>query len=86
LTSYGGTTPSHDLFQDKLRHKKLPSTLPDPSLGLRTRAAARNYCMNARISLDGPWEFLYVADGSPLGPAEIRTIEVPGPWQAQFAD
>jgi hypothetical protein len=42
--------------------------------------------MNAEISLDGEWEFLYAADGSPIGPAEVRPIQVPGPWQAQFPD
>jgi hypothetical protein len=42
--------------------------------------------MNAEISLDGEWEFLYAADGSPIGPAEVRPVQVPGPWQAQFPD
>ena len=40
----------------------------------------------SRISLDGTWEFLHVADDRLSGPAEIRSIEVPSPWQAQFSD
>ena len=39
-----------------------------------------------RISLDGTWEFLHVADDRLSGPAEVRQIVVPSPWQAQFAD
>src|SRR5829696_8188262 len=39
-----------------------------------------------RISLDGTWDFLHIADDRLTGPAEIRGIAVPGPWQAQFAD
>ncbi|WP_181701003.1 glycoside hydrolase family 2 protein [Chthonobacter albigriseus] len=41
---------------------------------------------NARISLDGTWEFLHVSDDQVPGPMEVRSITVPGPWQAQFAD
>jgi hypothetical protein len=40
----------------------------------------------SRISLDGTWEFLHVADDRLSGPAEVRQIQVPSPWQAQFAD
>ena len=39
-----------------------------------------------RIGLDGVWEFLHVADDRLTGPAEVRQIVVPGPWQAQFQD
>src|SRR5919112_2060642 len=39
-----------------------------------------------RISLDGTWEFLHVADDRLSGPAEVREITVPSPWQAQFDD
>src|SRR3712207_2439409 len=39
-----------------------------------------------RISLDGAWEFLHVADDRLSGPAEIRQIQLPSPWQAQFSD
>ena len=39
-----------------------------------------------RISLDGTWEFLHVADDRLSGPAEVRQIVVPSPWQAQFSD
>ena len=38
------------------------------------------------IALDGVWEFLHVADDRLTGPAEVRQIEVPSPWQAQFHD
>ncbi len=38
------------------------------------------------ITLDGVWEFLHVADDRLTGPAEVRQIEVPSPWQAQFHD
>ena len=41
---------------------------------------------DSRISLDGLWEFLHVADDRLSGPAEIREITVPSPWQAQFSD
>src|SRR3954462_9411687 len=41
---------------------------------------------DSRISLDGTWEFLHVADDRVSGPAEIRQIVVPSPWQAQFSD
>ncbi len=41
---------------------------------------------DSRISLDGTWEFLHVADDRLSGPAEIREITVPSPWQAQFSD
>ena len=37
-----------------------------------------------RISLDGSWDFKYLGYGAK--PAESRTILVPSPWQAQFAD
>lgn len=39
-----------------------------------------------RISLDGTWEFLHVAEDRLSGPAEVRQITVPSPWQAQFSD
>jgi hypothetical protein len=41
---------------------------------------------NARISLDGTWEFIHVASDRYPKPVEVRSIEVPGPWQAQFDD
>ena len=40
----------------------------------------------SRISLDGTWEFLHIADDRLPGPAEVRAITVPSPWQAQFQD
>src|SRR5215203_95488 len=40
----------------------------------------------SRLSLDGTWEFLHVSDDRPSGPAEVRSITVPAPWQAQCAD
>jgi len=42
--------------------------------------------LDSRIFLDGTWEFLHVADDRLSGPAEIRQITVPSPWQAQFSD
>ena len=41
---------------------------------------------DSRISLDGTWEFLHISDDRLAGPAEVRQIVVPAPWQAQFAD
>jgi hypothetical protein len=41
---------------------------------------------DSRISLDGIWDFLHVADDRLSRPAEVRPITVPSPWQAQFAD
>jgi len=38
-----------------------------------------------KLSLDGSWSFLHVPDDS-TSPAEVRSINVPGVWQAQFAD
>jgi hypothetical protein len=42
--------------------------------------------LDSRLCLDGTWEFLHIADDRMSGPAEVRPIEVPSPWQAQFAD
>ena len=42
--------------------------------------------MRHKILLDGDWEFLYVADDRQIEPIQVRTITVPGPWQAQFQD
>ncbi len=42
--------------------------------------------MRHKILLDGDWEFLYVADDRQIEPIQVRTITVPGPWQAQFKD
>jgi hypothetical protein len=45
--------------------------------------------MRQRLSLDGAWEFTTDADrslDSTLTGASFRTIQVPGPWQAQFSD
>lgn len=41
---------------------------------------------NAKISLDGMWDFMHVADDRLAKPVEVRKIAVPSPWQAQFAD
>jgi hypothetical protein len=38
-----------------------------------------------RFSLDGRWEFLHVSN-DPISPAKVRSIAVPGVWQAQFPD
>lgn len=39
-----------------------------------------------RLSLDGMWEFLHVADDRIPQPVEVRMITVPAPWQAEFDD
>ena len=44
-----------------------------------------------RMPLDGAWEFTFDRDGAVDYEAtnhitEWRTIQVPGPWQAQFDD
>jgi hypothetical protein len=41
---------------------------------------------NSRISLDGSWQFLHVIEDYRNRPVQWRSIEVPGPWQAQFSD
>ncbi|HEY7243927.1 MAG TPA: sugar-binding domain-containing protein [Xanthobacteraceae bacterium] len=40
---------------------------------------------HGRICLDGIWEFRHVGSGGE-GSAKARSIDVPGPWQAQFED
>ena len=42
--------------------------------------------LDSRISLDGAWDFLHVADDRLSGPAEVRSITVPRPWQAEFSE
>lgn len=42
--------------------------------------------LGSRISLDGTWDFLHISDDSSSAPVKLRSIEVPGPWQAQFPD
>jgi hypothetical protein len=42
--------------------------------------------MMKTISLDGTWDFLHSSPERQPRPIEIRQIQVPGPWQAQFAD
>jgi len=39
-----------------------------------------------RILLDGTWEFLHLVEDYRAKPIAWRPINVPGPWQAQFAD
>ena len=38
------------------------------------------------LCLDGTWDFLHTSPDRNLKPVEIRQIQVPGPWQAQFDD
>lgn len=40
----------------------------------------------SRISLDGTWQFLHSSADRPADPVKVRSIQVPGPWQAQFKD
>jgi hypothetical protein len=46
--------------------------------------------LRPRLSLDGEWEFAVDPDRAlapdSLAGAELRAIQVPGPWQAQFPD
>ena len=42
--------------------------------------------LDQRISLDGAWDFLHVADDRLSGPVEVRSITVPRPWQAEFSE
>src|SRR3954454_10580322 len=56
----------------------------------RRRSAAdlvdwRTIVTHDRFILDGKWSFLHVPNDS-ASPAEVRSITVPGVWQAQFAD
>lgn len=37
-----------------------------------------------KITLDGEWEFLHAGSSQIAKPIQIRRIQVPGPWQAQF--
>src|SRR2546430_15537461 len=39
-----------------------------------------------RLSLDGLWEFIHLASDLFPPPVEVRQIQVPGVWQAQFDD
>ena len=41
---------------------------------------------HSRILLDGAWDFLHLVEDYRSPPVEWRQIQVPGPWQAQFAD
>ncbi len=54
-------------------------------LSTPTKKGRAKPMQNSRIALDGIWEFLHVSDDM-LKPATIRSITVPGPWQAQFDD
>lgn len=48
-------------------------------MNIQTSVMAMADRSRARLSLDGPWRFR-------LGEGNWRTIDVPGPWQAAFAD
>ena len=39
-----------------------------------------------RISLDGAWEFEHRSGERSAAKGQVRSIVVPGPWQAQFPD
>jgi hypothetical protein len=41
---------------------------------------------DARIPLDGTWDFLHIIEDYRSRPVHWRRIAVPGPWQAQFPD
>jgi hypothetical protein len=42
--------------------------------------------MTKTISLDGTWDFLHTSPERSPKPVQVRQIQVPGPWQAQFDD
>jgi hypothetical protein len=42
--------------------------------------------MMKTISLDGTWDFLHTSPERSPRPVQVRQIQVPGPWQAQFED
>jgi len=58
--------------------------------GLVNHTAAAKYHREAtsenRILLDGTWDFLHLIEDYRSDPVGWRSIRVPGPWQAQFAD
>src|SRR5205823_9801416 len=68
--------------------------MPDDGMVLQTvvgpeRGAAvscREASPGDRISLDGDWDFLHLIEDYRSAPVGWRSIRVPGPWQAQFAD
>src|SRR5437870_4439828 len=45
-----------------------------------------NRSSSLRISLDGTWEFEHRSGERSATGDELRSIVVPGPWQAQFPD
>ena len=45
----------------------------------------RVFLDDSRIYLDGTWEFLHVRSDD-VSVAQVRSIKVPAPWQAQFDD
>jgi len=48
--------------------------------------SAESSVPSARISFDGTWDFLHIVEDYRSRPVKWRKIDVPGPWQAQFAD
>jgi hypothetical protein len=68
--------------------------MPDDGMVLQTvvgpeqgaAASCREATSEDRISLDGVWDFLHLIEDYRSAPVGWRSIRVPGPWQAQFAD
>ena len=61
-----------------------PQTVVGPERGAAT--SCREAGSGHRISLDGVWDFLHLIEDYRSAPVGWRSIRVPGPWQAQFAD
>src|SRR5947209_6321992 len=59
-------------------------TLVGPEQGVAT--CHRQTVSQDRILLDGTWDFLHLIEDYRSGPVGWRSIQVPGPWQAQFAE
>src|SRR5947208_3422901 len=59
-------------------------TLVGPEQGVAT--CHRQTVSQDRILLDGTWDFLHLIEDYRSDPVGWRSIQVPGPWQAQFAE
>src|SRR5256714_983160 len=59
-------------------------TLVGPEQGVAT--CQRQTLSQDRILLDGTWDFLHLPEDYRSDPVGWRSIQVPGPWQAQFAE
>src|SRR5438309_9122383 len=68
--------------------------MPDDTMVLPTlvgpeQGVATCHCQTVfqdRILLNGTWDFLHLIEDYRSDPVGWRSIQVPGPWQAQFAE